>query len=87
MLDRLDKLESQALTSLEKIEDEAQLQEWKVRYLGRSADLGAITDKIRELPKGERPALGKRANEVKTRLEAGFQARAENLRLENLDQQ
>jgi phenylalanyl-tRNA synthetase alpha chain len=87
MLDRLTKIESQALTSLEAIDNEAQLKEWKVRYLGRSAELGTITDKIRELPKEERPALGKRANEVKTRLEAGFQARAESLRLENLDQQ
>jgi phenylalanyl-tRNA synthetase alpha chain len=87
MLERLAKIEDQALKDLEAIEDEAELQEWKVRYLGRSAELGTITEKIRELPKEERPVLGKRANEVKTRLEAGFQARAEGLQRDELDRQ
>jgi phenylalanyl-tRNA synthetase alpha chain len=87
MLERLAKIQDQALQDLKAIEDEAQLQEWKVRYLGRSAELGTITEKIRELPKEERPELGKRANEVKSQLEAGFQARAEGLQRAELDRQ
>lgn len=87
MLDKLETIEQQALASLEQVNDEAQLQEWKVRFLGRSAELGTITENIRELPKEERPVMGKRANEVKTRLEAGFQARAESLHRAKLDRQ
>ncbi len=87
MLAKLDNIERQGLEELERIEGGEQLQEWKVRYLGRSAELGAITESIREMPKDERPALGKRANEVKTRLEAGFQAKAEGLHRAELDQQ
>ncbi len=87
MLERLASIEKQALKELEAVEDEAQLQAWKVRYLGRSAELGQITEKIRELPKEDRPALGKRANEVKNKLEAGFQVRAESLHRTELDRQ
>ncbi len=87
MLERLDQIEDQALKDLEAADNDDKLQEWKVRYLGRSAELGTITEKIREMPKEQRPALGKRANEVKTRLEAGYQARAEIQRREQLDRQ
>jgi phenylalanyl-tRNA synthetase alpha chain len=85
MLDQLEQIEKEALKDLEAAKDEQGLQEWKVRYLGRSAELGKITENIRDLPKDQRPVLGKRANEVKTKLEAGFQARADALRLEALD--
>lgn len=87
MLERLAAIEKQALKELMSVEDETQLQAWKVRYLGRSAELGEITEKIRELPKEDRPALGKRANEVKTKLEAGFQAQADSLHRADLDRQ
>lgn len=87
MLERLAAIEKQALNELMSVEDETQLQAWKVRYLGRSAELGEITEKIRELPKEDRPALGKRANEVKTKLEAGFQAQADSLHRADLDRQ
>jgi phenylalanyl-tRNA synthetase alpha chain len=87
MLEKLEQIERQALEELDLVEIETDLQAWKVRYLGRSAELGSITEKIRELPKDQRPAMGKRANEVKTRLEAGYQARAENLHRLSLDRQ
>ncbi len=85
MLEKLKAIEGKALAELEDVKNESELQEWKVRYLGRSAELGSITEKIRELPKEQRPALGKRANEVKTRLEAGYQVRAESLQRAALD--
>ena len=87
MLERLELIETQGLAELESIENELQLQEWKTRYLGRSAELGTITEGIRELPKQDRPTLGKRANEVKTRLEAAFQVRAEAMYRIDLDRQ
>ena len=78
MLDRLSELERQALAGLEGA-DEAGLQAWRVRYLGRSAELGEIMEGLENLPKGERPAVGRRANEVKSSLEAAYEARAEAL--------
>jgi phenylalanyl-tRNA synthetase alpha chain len=69
MLDRLDQLEAEGLAGLEQAGDEAELQAWKTRYLGRSAELGKITESLRDLPKAERPAVGRRANEVKQALE------------------
>jgi len=84
MLERLQELEKEALGALEAVEDEAGLQAWKVKYLGRSAALAEITSGLSELPKEERPAVGKRANQVKVALEAAYDYRAEALHTESL---
>jgi phenylalanyl-tRNA synthetase alpha chain len=75
MLERLEGLEQEGLRDLSAAADEEALQAWKVRYLGRSAELGRVLDGLRTAPKEERPALGKRANQVKQAFEAAFEAR------------
>jgi phenylalanyl-tRNA synthetase alpha chain len=80
MLDRLDKIEQVALADLEATKQEADLQTWRVRHLGRSGELSQVLDGLRNLPKEERPAVGRRANEVKAALEAAYEARVEALR-------
>lgn len=80
MLEKLSAIEKQALVELEAVTDEADLQSWKVKVLGRSAELGRILENLRELPKEERPAVGRRANEVKANLEAAYEAKVETLR-------
>jgi phenylalanyl-tRNA synthetase alpha chain len=80
MLERLEDLKEQALVELEEIDSEGTLQAWKVKFLGRSAELATITSGLRELPKEERPAVGQRANEVKSVLETAFEAREQILR-------
>jgi phenylalanyl-tRNA synthetase alpha chain len=85
MLERLDQIEAEGLAQLEAAGDEEALQAWKTRYLGRSAELGKITESLRELPKSERPAVGRRANEVKGALEAALAQREAALAQASLD--
>jgi phenylalanyl-tRNA synthetase alpha chain len=85
MLERLQELEHQALTELEGITDEAGLNAWRVKYLGRSAELGVILAGLRELSKEDRPAVGRRANEVKSLLEETLQTRVDALRVNALE--
>ncbi|MBI3121034.1 MAG: phenylalanine--tRNA ligase subunit alpha [candidate division NC10 bacterium] len=72
-------LQAEALTALEAAADEAALEEVRVRYLGRKGSLAAILRGLADLPPGERPAVGKLANEVKERLEVALAARREAL--------
>ena len=85
MLNRLDDLERRALEALHKVSDESGLQSWKVAYLGRVAELGQILDSLRDVPKEERPAVGRRANEVKSALEREFESRRTAMGKEELD--
>jgi phenylalanyl-tRNA synthetase alpha chain len=80
MLSTLDQIEKKALTELENITDESALQSWRVSFLGRNSPLMKVFDQLGTLPREERPAIGRRANEVKQALEAAFNARSESLR-------
>ena len=79
MLEQLDQINERALSALQAVGDEDNLQSWKVTYLGRSSPLMKVFDQMGSLPKEQRPAIGRRANEVKRALEAAFETQAEAL--------
>ena len=82
MLAQLDRIEQDALADLEAVQDEDDLQRWKVAHLGRSSPLMQTFDKLGSLPKEERPAIGRRANQSKQALEAALEGRSESLHQE-----
>ena len=67
---QLDQIEEAALSTLEAAQDDEALQSWKVAHLGRSSPLMSTFDRLREVPKEQRPAIGRWANEVKKALES-----------------
>jgi phenylalanyl-tRNA synthetase alpha chain len=79
-MDKLDQIEGEALSSLGMARGEDDLQSWKVAHLGRSSPLMIIFDQLRDLPKEQRPLIGRRANEIKQTLETAFEKRADELR-------
>jgi phenylalanyl-tRNA synthetase alpha chain len=79
MLHRLDHLLETARGALENSGDLTQLDQWRVKYLGKKSELAEIFTVIGKLSADERPLAGKRANEVKTALEKAFEERAEEL--------
>ncbi len=80
MLDRLDHLLESAKRALEDSRELAQLDEWRVRYLGRKSELTEIFQEIGKLPGEKRPLAGKRANEVRSALESAYGERIEALK-------
>jgi len=80
MLEQLNQIETQALTELRHADDEDALQRWKTAYLGRSSALMRTFDGLGGLNKEERPAIGRRANEVKRALEGAFEERSQALK-------
>jgi phenylalanyl-tRNA synthetase alpha chain len=83
MLEQLDELERQARSALELTTSDSALAEWRAEYLGRK---GKVTEAVRAvgtLPREDRPAFGKRANQVKQQLEGAFEARIEAVKQED----
>ena len=62
-----------------------QLEDLRVRYLGRRAELTGILRSIGELPPEQRGPVGKGANEVKRALESLIDGRAADLEASELD--
>jgi phenylalanyl-tRNA synthetase alpha chain len=79
MLPDLDSIEQAALESLQTVSDEGALERWRVAYLGRSSPLMQAFDTLGGLPKEDRPAVGRRANEVKRALEAALEGQSQAL--------
>ena len=80
MLEQFERITKEALAALNSVQDEEALHGWRVTYLGRSSPLMQTFDKMGHIPREERPALGRRANEVKQALEAALSERSEELR-------
>jgi phenylalanyl-tRNA synthetase alpha chain len=76
----VDHLEREALRALEAIDDEGALTAWRTAYLGRKGALTEAVKALGSLSPAERPAYGRRVNEVKEALEAAFEARLEALK-------
>ena len=80
MVEKVRMLKEEALEALHAASSLAELDDWRVKYLGRKG--GAVTQLLRsipELPAEERPALGQAANELKGFLEGRYEARHEEL--------
>jgi phenylalanyl-tRNA synthetase alpha chain len=84
MLAQFDEIEHQALAALQEVKDENGLQQWRVAFLGRSSPLMQIFDRLGQIPKEERPTMGRRANQAKQALEKAFEEKSELLRAEAL---
>lgn len=75
MLKQLDELERMALEELEATTDAASLEQWRIAYLGAKGRMKAIAGGLKDVPRDEKPAAGKRLNEVKTALESAYEAK------------
>ena len=79
MQQELEQAEREALDALETVESKADLQLWRTRHLGKKSRLKSLLGGLGSLAPEERPAFGKRAHEVRTRLEASLDARHSEL--------
>ena len=80
MLDSLNEVERNGLDALQKVQDEAALEAWRVTHLGRSSGLMQIFSKFGQLPQADKPVVGQRANEVKKALEAAYDVKSGQMR-------
>lgn len=80
MLKQLKQTEQTALQAIDNVQGNAELEQWRITYLGRSAPLMQIFDQMSSFPKEERPKIGRNANEIKKALEAALAEKTEELR-------
>jgi phenylalanyl-tRNA synthetase alpha chain len=72
-------LRTRALRELESVEKSADIETLRQRYLGRKGHLTLLLKRLAELPKQERPAIGRLANQVKEELTKKFQSVSDSL--------
>jgi phenylalanyl-tRNA synthetase alpha chain len=85
MLERIEEIRGEAAAAIGAAPSSAELEELRVRYLGRKAELTTILRGIAELPAEERGRVGGAANGARKELEALLEASAERLDASELE--
>ena len=78
----LEQLRDDALAQIASAPDQRVLETVRVKFLGRGGSVSEWSDKMKSLPKEEKPGVGKLLNEVRIAITAAIEARAENFRAE-----
>jgi phenylalanyl-tRNA synthetase alpha chain len=86
MKDRIVDIRTQAEAAIAAAGDTEALEQVRIEFLGRKAELPNLLRSVAELPAEERAATGKAANEARKALEAAIDARAGELAAQELDQ-
>ncbi|UCD76344.1 MAG: phenylalanine--tRNA ligase subunit alpha [Phycisphaerales bacterium] len=79
MLEHLNQLESTGLAELQSVSDADALEQWRIAYLGTKGKLKAAMPMMKDVSKEDKPAVGKRLNEVKNALESTFKDKKASL--------
>ena len=85
MIDRIEQLEQEARAAVDAAADTDALEDVRIRYLGRKAELPNLLRGVAQLPPEERAAVGKAANAARQALEAAVAAREQALAASELE--
>src|SRR5262249_2590127 len=84
--DRIEQIAIEATAAIEAAKGTAELEDLRVRYLGRKSELTTILRGIADLPAEERGTIGAGANRARGELEAAIEARAATLDSSELEE-
>ena len=79
MKEQLEKIRSQALALLEQAQTPVQLDELRVRYLGKKGELTAVLKMMGKLSAEERPVMGQLSNSIRAQIEEKLEQRKEQI--------
>src|SRR5918996_1124253 len=85
MNERIDELRTAGEAAIAEAPDTAELEEVRVRFLGRKAELPNLLRGVAQLPPEQRGQVGRAANEARRALEAAIEARRAELEAAELD--
>jgi phenylalanyl-tRNA synthetase alpha chain len=85
MIERIAELRAQAESAIAAAESTQVLEELRVRFLGRKAELPQMLRTVATLEKAQRAEVGRAANEARTALEAQLDAREHELAASELE--
>lgn len=79
MLDTLDQIERDGMASLAAVNDADALEKWRIEFVGTKGRVKQAAAGLKDVPPGDKPAVGKRLNEVGKALQAAFDEKKSSL--------
>jgi phenylalanyl-tRNA synthetase alpha chain len=78
-LQQIDDVAHRADTELGAVKNAAELEQFRIRYLGAKGEIKALMTLLGTVPREQKPALGQKVNAVKDELSAAFEGRKREL--------
>ncbi|MEX0776748.1 MAG: phenylalanine--tRNA ligase subunit alpha [Phycisphaeraceae bacterium] len=72
MMQRIDQLEAQAQADLDRVASADDLEAYRIKYLGQRGVVKELMGLLKDVPAADKPAFGKKANEVRKAIEQAF---------------
>lgn len=79
LLDQLNDIERDGLSSLAHATDAEALEKWRIEFIGAKGRARQAASGLKDVPPGDKPAVGKRLNEVNKALQEAFDAKKGSL--------
>jgi len=73
MLEQFEKIGKDALAELQQVTDDAQLEQFRIKYLGRKGQITAMLRRLGEVPAEQKRQAGQLANKIKGEVTAAFE--------------
>lgn len=74
-IEQLDQIERDALSSLAAVNDAEGLEKWRIEFIGAKGKAKQAASGLKDVAPSDKPAAGKRLNEVGKALQAAFEAK------------
>ena len=80
MKEQLEKIRADFTQKINEVKDLAEIENLRISFLGKKGELTSVLRGMGKVSPEERPVIGQLANEVRSRIEAGLNARIEDLK-------
>jgi phenylalanyl-tRNA synthetase alpha chain len=75
VLEQIDLVSREADAELAAVADAAQLEQFRIKFLGGKGSIKGLMKLLGQIPKDEKPAVGQKINALQDRVSAGFEAK------------
>ncbi|HQT91321.1 MAG TPA: phenylalanine--tRNA ligase subunit alpha, partial [Candidatus Kryptobacter bacterium] len=79
MLDEIQKLKEEATASLGGLKTPEDAENFRLQFLSRKGSLAQLFERLKDVPKEDKPAIGKSLNELRNLIESEFESTKKNL--------
>ncbi len=86
LISKLDEIEKQCLQAIAACKDEASLSEIEIKYVSKKGLLSECLKALKDVSPADRPKVGAKANEAKTKIETALSAKKETFQSAALDE-
>ena len=73
--EKIELITAQGLEAIEKASVSSELNDIRVKYLGKAGEITALLKSLKDVPPQEKPAIGKLVNDVRVKIESALQAK------------